>query len=122
MFRLFISWIYPIVRSIIISINILIEKLVYISGASNRRQSLCRRGICGCCGPVYGRKVWNSTDDRLRRIIWRCNGKYVIKGEKGCGSRHIDDGVLYQAFVGAFNVMVENKESFMGKWQERLEK
>ncbi|WP_246588732.1 hypothetical protein [Pelorhabdus rhamnosifermentans] len=24
-----------------------------------------------------GRKVWNSTDERHRRIIWRCNGKYV---------------------------------------------
>jgi len=33
---------------------------------------------------------------------------------------HIDDGVLYQAFVGAFNAMVENKAYFMEKWQERL--
>ena len=57
------------------------------------------RVICGSCGQVFGRKVWNSTDDRLRRIVWRCNGKYVVKGEKGCESRHIDDGVLYQAFI-----------------------
>lgn len=35
-------------------------------------------------------------------------------------SRHIDDGVLYQAFVGAFNIMVENKDYFMRKWQEGL--
>ena len=79
------------------------------------------RVICGYCGQRYGRKVWNSTNGRLRRIIWRCNGKYVTKGEKGCESGHIDDGVLYQAFVDAFNAMVENKESFTGKWQERLE-
>jgi hypothetical protein len=78
------------------------------------------RVICGCCGQVYGRKVWNSTDDRLRRIIWRCNGKYVTKGEKGCESRHIDDNVLYQAFVEAYNAMVENKEYFIEKWQDRL--
>ena len=50
------------------------------------------RVICGCCGQIYGRKVWNSTDDRLRRIIWRCNGKYVVKGKKGCESRHIESG------------------------------
>lgn len=65
--------------------------------------------------------MWNSTDDRLRRIIWRCNGKYTVKGEKGCESRHIDDNVLYQAFVDVFNAMVENRESFLGKWQERIE-
>ena len=79
------------------------------------------RVICGSCGHAYGRKVWNSTDDRLRRIIWRCNGKYVVKGEKGCESRHIDDGVLYQAFVDVFNAMIENKAYFIGKWQDRLE-
>ena len=77
--------------------------------------------ICGLCGQAYGRKVWNSTDDRLKRIIWRCNGKYIVKGKKGCESRHIDDGVLSQAFVGAFNAMVENRDRFIEKWQERLE-
>ena len=78
------------------------------------------RVICGSCGRSYGRKVWNSTNDRLRRIVWRCNGKYVMKGEKGCESGHIDDAVLYEAFVAVFNLMVENRESFIGKWQERL--
>jgi len=78
------------------------------------------RVICGNCGHIFGRKVWNSNDDRRRRIIWRCNDKYAIKGEKGCKSKHIDDGVLYQAFVGAFNAMIENKEYFLEKWQERL--
>ena len=78
------------------------------------------RVICGSCGHAYGRKVWNSTDDRLRRIVWRCNGKYVVKGEKGCESRHIDEGVLYQAFVDVFNAMIENKAYFIGKWQEGL--
>ena len=78
------------------------------------------RVICGTCGQVFGRKVWNSTDDRFRRVIWRCNGKYLVKGKKGCESKHIDDGALYQAFVGAFNIMVENKGYFIGKWRERL--
>ena len=75
--------------------------------------------ICGFCGHAYGRKVWNSTDDRLRRISWRCNGKYVEKGERGCDSRHIDDRMLYQAFVDVFNMMVENKEYFLEKWEKR---
>ena len=78
------------------------------------------RVICGSCGQVFGRKVWNSTDDRFRRVIWRCNGKYVAKGKKGCESQHIDDGVLYQAFVDVLNAMIENKAYFIGKWQEGL--
>jgi len=40
--------------------------------------------------------------------------------EKGCESWHIDDGVLYQAFVDVFNTMIENKAYFIGKWRERL--
>ena len=78
------------------------------------------RVICGSCGQVFGRKVWNSTDDRFRRVIWRCNGKYVMKGKKGCDSWHIDDGVLYQAFISVFNTLVENRHFFMKKWKERL--
>jgi len=78
------------------------------------------RVICGSCGQIFGRKVWNSTDDRLRRIIWRCNGKYVVKGKKSCDSRHIDDGMLYKAFINVFNAMVENTDNFMEKWRERL--
>ena len=76
--------------------------------------------ICGTCGYVFGRKVWNSTNEKQRRIIWRCNGKYAVKGEKGCESKHIDDGVLCQEFVGAFNAIVENKEYFLEMWQAGL--
>ena len=57
----------------------------------------------------------------IQPIIWRCNGKYVVKGEKGCESGHIDDGVLYEAFVDVFNAMVKNRESFISKWRERVE-
>ena len=74
----------------------------------------------GSCGQVFGRKVWNSTDERFRRIIWRCNGKYPVKGKKGCESRHIDDKILYQAFINVFNVLMKNKDYFLEKWQGRL--
>jgi len=73
--------------------------------------------ICGLCGGVYGRKIWNSTDERLRRIVWRCNKKYSVKGEKGCENRHIDERVLYQAFVSTLNAMNENRDYFLAKWK-----
>lgn len=78
------------------------------------------RVICGCCGSPFGRKVWNSTDERLRRIIWRCNKKYAVKGKKLCDNGHIYDDVLYRAFVSVYNAVIENKDYFMAKWQEML--
>lgn len=57
------------------------------------------KGICGFCGQIFGRKVWSSTDERHRRIICRCNSKYLVKGKKGCESRHVDNVILYQALV-----------------------
>jgi DNA invertase Pin-like site-specific DNA recombinase len=78
------------------------------------------RLICGNCRNIFGRKVWNSTDERLRKKVWVCSSKYKIKGKKGCGNRHIDDKVLYEAFVDTFNAMIENKDYFMEKWKEHF--
>lgn len=78
------------------------------------------RVICGCCGGVFGRKIWHSTSENLRRKVWMCNNRYKVKGEKGCQNKHIDDTVLYKVFVSTFNVMIENKNYFMEKWKEHL--
>lgn len=64
--------------------------------------------------------VWNSTSELRRRIVWRCNKRYIKKGKKGCNNKHIDDKVLYQAFIDTFNAMIENKDYFMEKWKEHL--
>lgn len=42
------------------------------------------------------------------------------KGQKNCDSKHIDDAVLYQAFINVYNLMIENKDYFLEKWQEGL--
>ncbi|EPR07976.1 recombinase family protein [Ruminiclostridium papyrosolvens] len=93
-----------------------IQKMDYITNAN----PFVGRIICGCCGGVYGRKVWNSNDERLKRIIWQCNNKYATKGKKGCNNRHINDEVLYMAFVSTFNSVLENREHFMSKWNEQI--
>jgi site-specific DNA recombinase len=87
---------------------------------SSEKHPFAGRVICGRCGKTYGRKVWNSPNERLRRIIWQCNNKYLVKGEKGCESKHIDDKVLYQAFVNTFNAVVENREQLTPKWQRLI--
>lgn len=78
------------------------------------------RVICGDCGSPFGRKVWNSNDERFRRRVWRCNKKYAVKGKKGCENKHVDDEVLYQTFINVFNVILENKDYFIEKWREKI--
>lgn len=75
------------------------------------------RVICGNCGSAFGRKTWNSTDEKLKRRVWQCNRKYENKGEVGCKNKHIDEEVLYKTFVSCFNALVENKEHFIEKWK-----
>lgn len=55
-----------------------IQKLEYATTSN----PFAGRVICGSCGRVFGRKVWNSTNEKLRRLIWQCNGKYPAKGER----------------------------------------
>lgn len=75
------------------------------------------RVICGNGGSAFGRKTWNSTDEKLKRRIWQCNRKYEKKGEVRYKNKHIDEEVLYKAFVSSFNALVENKEHFIEKWK-----
>lgn len=79
------------------------------------------RVICGCCSGVYGRKIWNSSDERLKRIIWQCNNKYAVKGRKGCRNKHIDDKVLHDSFIEVYQQIVENREQFLNRWKEMLQ-
>lgn len=66
---------------------------------------------------MFGRKVWNSTNELLRRKVLRCNKKYEIKGKIGCNNKHIDDRVLYQVFINTYNTIVNNKDYFTSAYE-----
>ena len=68
---------------------------------------------CGCCDGWYGAKVWHSTD-KYRRVIYRCNKKYVHKG-KPCSTRHLTEEEIKQIFVKALNSLVEVKENVIAE-------
>ena len=74
--------------------------------------------VCGECGAVYGSKVWHSTD-AYRTMIWRCNGKYAVKGQP-CPSPHLRDEEIQNAFVQAVNQVLEQKEEILSALQEAL--
>ena len=68
------------------------------------------RIICGDCGGRYGRKVWHSTDS-YRKIIWQCNHKF---GEhQRCRTPTVSEETLKQAFLEAYNKMMDNREQLV---------
>jgi len=66
--------------------------------------------LCGECGSFYGSKVWHSTS-KYRRIIWQCNSKF--KNTEKCNTSHIYEDKLKQAFIGAFNSILKNKDEIL---------
>ena len=61
---------------------------------------------CGECGSWYGAKVWHS-NDKYRRVIYRCNRKYG-KGCK-CKTPHITEDEIKEMFIKAANELFSEK-------------
>ena len=64
--------------------------------------------FCGECGGLYGSKLWHS-NDKYRRIIWRCNHKY--ESATHCKSPHLTEPELENAFVSAFNQLLTERNA-----------
>ena len=74
---------------------------------------------CGCCGNWYGAKVWHS-QDKYRRVIYRCNKKYQ-KGKEPCESPHFSESELKEIFMKALNLLIEEKEECIDNLKELIE-
>ena len=78
------------------------------------------RIICGECGHLYGRKIWNS-NNKYRRIVWRCNAKYSKRqGCASCNTPSLTEEQIKTAFVGAFNSCIKNKRKIMAGCREAI--
>ena len=65
---------------------------------------------CGECGSWYGAKVWHS-NDKYRRVIYRCNKKYG-KGCK-CKTPHITEDEIKEMFIKAANELFPEKDEII---------
>ena len=64
---------------------------------------------CGDCGGFFGSKVWHS-NDKYRRIIYRCNRKY---SSQHCKTPHVTEDELHELFVSAFNELLAEKKEIL---------
>jgi hypothetical protein len=62
---------------------------------------------CGCCGGLYGSKVWHSTS-KYRRSVWQCNDKF--KNRQKCPAPHLGEENIKAHFLAAFNKPINNRE------------
>ncbi len=75
--------------------------------------------ICGNCNKAFARKGWRSSKG-FDRKVWQCSERYKVKGVMGCANRHVEEETLIKAYLLAWNALLENRESFMERWEEQL--
>ena len=69
---------------------------------------------CGECGGWYGSKVWHS-NDKYRRVIWRCNHKY--SDDKKCETPHFYEDEIKALFVKAINILAADKKTLIEDYE-----
>ncbi len=65
---------------------------------------------CSECGAWFGSKVWRS-NDKYRRVIYRCNHKY--EGGRKCRTPHVTEDELKHGFMEAFNSLLTEKDELL---------
>ena len=78
-----------------------------IRGTYSGNTIFASRIICGDCGDYFGSKVWHS-NDKYRKVIYRCNHKYADKSHR-CTTPHLTEEDIKQAFVDVFNKVMQDK-------------
>ena len=65
---------------------------------------------CGDCGGFYGAKVWHS-NDKYRKIVWRCNNKYdnAIR----CTTPSLTEQELLKLALTALDSALQNKDEII---------
>lgn len=89
-----------------------------LNGSYSGKSCFASRVVCGDCGAFYGSKVWHSTD-AYRRVIWRCNGKYI--GEKKCSTPYVTQDELEKAFISVMQRVLREKDAITAACRETME-
>ena len=86
-------------------------------GNEPEKNPMACRVICGKCGKMFTRKNWRKRDGSIRPI-WQCSERYRVKGVLGCDNRHVDEAVLMQVFVLAWNQLVSQQDELKNRWKQ----
>jgi DNA invertase Pin-like site-specific DNA recombinase len=73
--------------------------------------------LCGECGELFRRIHWNNRG--CKSIVWRCISRLEATGLE-CHARTVNETVLQDAVMQAFNELLYHKESYQRQLQENI--
>ncbi|MDD6551015.1 MAG: recombinase family protein [Lachnospiraceae bacterium] len=75
---------------------------------------------CAECGKWYGSKVWHS-NNKYRKVVWMCNGRYKKKGERQCSTPHLTGDEIKAVFIKAMNVYLASRDEIRANLDEAVQ-
>jgi len=77
--------------------------------------------FCGDCGELYRRVHWNNHG--CKSIVWRCISRLEpTSAEKNCTNRTVNELLLQEVTVNAFNQILTERYFFLKTLQQNIAK
>lgn len=87
-------------------------------GRFTDEQPFTSRVFCGICGNPF----WRRTGYRKTGTVknWMCSTRYYEKGTKSCGNDTMREEIFHEAFIEAWNFLLQNRDLYAPKWEEQI--
>ena len=96
------------------------EHNIRFRGRNSDAQPFSCKVICGVCGNPFWRRTWYRENKTIK--VWQCGQRYQEKGVVTCVSENLKEETLYNAFVVAWNAIVDNRKELLPEWEETMQK
>ncbi len=87
-------------------------------GRYTDEQPFSSKVICGTCNNIFWRRTLPRNGTHIK--VWMCGQRYRKKGVVGCTSETIKEEALHDAFLKAWNGIIENRAKYMEKWKKDI--
>ncbi|MDT8900424.1 recombinase family protein [Anaeroselena agilis] len=75
--------------------------------------------FCNECGAAFRRKSWGT--GKYKKYVWICRTRDE-QGPKGCSIQAVDEEKLQEAFVRVVNQLISDRDTFIARMTENIEK
>ena len=102
------------------------RRVVHKSPSGRKRTYSCNHCfaqmvVCGECGELYRRVHWNNHG--CKSIVWRCISRLEpTSAEKNCTNRTVNELLLQEITVKAFNQILTERDIFLKTLQQNIAK
>ncbi len=86
-------------------------------GRYTDEQPFTNRVLCGSCSHIFWRRTFTRKNQGKVKV-WLCGQRYREKGVVGCRSKTIKEAQLYEAFVTAWNRLIDHRDDYLPRWRE----